>query len=140
MQTNEQTNNAELNNSNLITFYIRTICAQMWTENKVIILDWTIWKLIAVYSRIQPTLVYADFLKEKKISSRFQSAPFLQPPLAYKADWLNNTGCYQCFNRYPTNAPCVKWPFNWQWYKPIAADDSDRVTDDTVMRDDGESD
>ena len=46
------------------------------------------------------------------ISSRFQSAPFLQPPLAYKADWLNNTGCYQCFNRYPTNAPCVKWSFN----------------------------
>jgi len=21
---------------------------------------------------------------------------------------LNNIGCYQCFNRYPTNAPCVK--------------------------------
>jgi len=29
-------------------------------------------------------------------------------PLAYKADLLNNTGCYQCFNRYLTNVPCVK--------------------------------
>ena len=39
------------------------------------------------YSRIQSALVFADFLNEKEnISSRFQSAPFLQPPLAYKAD------------------------------------------------------
>jgi hypothetical protein len=46
-----------------------------------------------------PQLVFADFLNEKKkVSSRFQSAPFLQPPPAYKADWLNNTGCYQCSN------------------------------------------
>jgi len=54
---------------------------------------------------------------------------------------LNNTGCYQCFNRYPTNTPCVKWTFNCQRYKCNAADDSDWVTDnDSVMSDDGESD
>jgi len=29
---------------------------------------------------------FCRFLKRKKVSSRFQSAPFLQPPLAYKAD------------------------------------------------------
>jgi hypothetical protein len=46
-------------------------------------------------SNPHPNLVrtsFADFLNEKKVSSRFQSAPFLQPPLAYKADWLNNIG------------------------------------------------
>jgi len=62
-------------------------------------------------------------------------------PLAYKADWLNNIGFYQRFNRYPTNAPSVKWPFNCQQYKRTTADDSDWVTDnDSVMSDDGESD
>jgi hypothetical protein len=29
---------------------------------------------------------FCRFLKRKKVSSRFQSALFLQPPLAYKAD------------------------------------------------------
>ena len=83
---------------------------------------------------------FCRFLKrKKKVSSRFQSAPFLQPPLAYKANWLNNIGCYQCFNRYPTNAPCAKWPFNCQRYKRTAANDSDWVTDsDWGMSDDGE--
>jgi len=39
---------------------------------------------------------------------------------------LNNIGCYQCFNRYPTNAPCVD--NNWV------------TVNDSVMSDDGESD
>jgi len=51
---------------------------------------------------------FCRFLKWKKVSLQIWSAPFLQPSLAYKADWLNNIGCYQCFNCYPTNAPCVK--------------------------------
>jgi len=33
-----------------------------------------------------PHQFFADFLNEKKVCSRFQSAPFLQPPLVYKAD------------------------------------------------------
>jgi len=33
---------------------------------------------------------FCRFLKRKIVSSRFKSAPFVQPPLAYKADWLNN--------------------------------------------------
>ena len=50
---------------------------------------------------------FCRFLKRKKnVSSRFQSAPFLQPPLAYKADWLNNIGCYQCFNLNPLRKQC----------------------------------
>ena len=54
---------------------------------------------------------------------------------------LNNIGCYQCSNRYPTNTPCVKWPFNCQRYKRTTADGSDWVTDsDSVMSDDDESD
>ena len=35
---------------------------------------------------IQSALVFAAILNEKNVSPRFQSAPFLQPPLAYKAD------------------------------------------------------
>ena len=33
------------------------------------------------------------------------------------------------FNRYQTNAPCVKWPINCKRYKLTTADDSDWVTD-----------
>ena len=33
------------------------------------------------------------------------------------------------FNRYQTNAPCVKWPINCKRYKRTTADDSDWVTD-----------
>ena len=82
-------------------------------------------------SNPHPNLIHTSFCRffTRKNSSRFQSAPFLQPPLACKADWLNNIECYQCFNRYPTNAPCVKWPFYCQRYKRTAADDSDWVTD-----------
>jgi len=33
--------------------------------------------------------IFCRFLKRKKVSSPFQSAPFLQLPLAYKADWFS---------------------------------------------------
>jgi hypothetical protein len=47
----------------------------------------------------------------------------------------------QRVNRYPSNAPFVKWPVNCQRYKLTTADVSDWVTEsDTVMSDDGESD
>jgi len=54
---------------------------------------------------------------------------------------LNDTGYYQCCNRYPTNAQSVKWPFNCQRYKRTKANVRDWVTDnDSGMSDDGESD
>jgi hypothetical protein len=56
---------------------------------------------------------FCRFLKKKKVSSRFQSAPFLQLPLAYKADWLNNIACcrfsYEWWRR-------VWWIINYKCY------------------------
>jgi len=48
---------------------------------------------------------FCRFLKRKKISSRFQSATFLQPSLAYKADWFS----YEWWRR-------VWWIINYKYY------------------------
>jgi len=59
------------------------------------------------------------------------------------ADWLNNIGCYQCFNRYPLHKQCLGW-IEDDIIREVDGedkDDSDWVTDNnSVMSDDGESD
>ena len=92
----------------------------------------------SIFSNLIRTCFCRILKRKKEVSSRFHSSPIRQPHLAFKADWLNNIRCYQC---YPIKAPCVKWPFNCQQYKHNTADDSDWVTDsDSVMSDEGESD
>jgi len=86
---------------------------------------------------------FCRFLKKKKKKLLRGSNPhlsFKRPLPTRQTDWII-LDVYQCFNRYPTNASCVKWSFNCERYKRTTADDSDWVTDnDSVMSDDGESD
>ena len=82
------------------------------------------------------------FLKRKKKKFAVLTASFLQPPLAYKADWIildvtNALTVIRCIsNALDGSEDHIQWEDDGE-----GKDDSDWVTDsDSVMSDDGESD
>ena len=110
----------------------------------------TIYRILSnlIRTRIESALVFADFLNEKIVSSRFKSAPFLQPPseVARRVSAARKAISESIIIRYFKKC-CISNVLDGSeddilWEDDGEdKDDSDWVTDNgSVMSDDGESD